>query len=122
MNPKTLKDILMEWQRRLDLLDWEIEVQVVYLLPGNRAELEVVDPEGKYALLEVSRQCPREQVESALLHELLELVFEPAHNIIYLNLSENDLGRWLGERARAMNHLTACLLRLKGNSEGKEKR
>jgi len=118
MNPKTLKEILLEWQKRLNLSDWEIEVQVVYLLPGNRAELEVVDPEGKYALLEVSRQCPMEQVEPAILHELLELVFDSAHNIIYLNMSEEDLGRWLGEKKKAIDHLVACLIPLKGNREG----
>lgn len=82
---KRLNELLRKWQKRLGLLDWDIEIRIRHNMPAEseaqinyrfnrrQAVIEVLHPDS-YAELGISWG---QDIEYALVHELLHLWFAP---------------------------------------------
>ncbi len=107
---------LFEWQRRLNLQDWKISVEVVRtseLKPktlGNihwdgekkTAVIRVLDP----ADYKLAPQAMLDDMEFTVVHELIHLELSP----VLTPLQRNDANRM--EEEHAVNHMAQALLDL----------
>jgi hypothetical protein len=119
LTEEQLQEKLMEWQKRLRLQDWIVQVRIARalelpensmgcvhaVLPKKMASIKILDPID----YDHSSMCPQD-MENTLVHELLHLHFEP----IVLNNDSKTI-----ELEQAIESITSGLLTALRENGGK---
>lgn len=111
MSKRNLRQLLRYWQRRLQLRDWRLEVEVCRYRDGEHLGKAEFDLAEKAALIKICRQqdlvddpiSTESDQESTLIHELLHVVLAP----LQMEWEEGD-ARWLAQE-QICNQLARAL-------------
>jgi hypothetical protein len=104
------RSLARRWQKRLGLGDWEVEVKVERDLNGALGDALVLNEDARWAQIAIAENCPREQLEPTVVHELLEVLAAGMTEAALAAMSERAFDRWESAKERLMEHLTRSLL------------
>ncbi|MHA2641778.1 MAG: hypothetical protein V2G42_07130 [bacterium JZ-2024 1] len=109
ITPADICALLRPWQKRLGMSHWDIEVKIERDLNGALGDALVLNEDARWAQIAIARNCPPEQLEPTVVHELLEIAFARLCERALAGMSEPAYDRWCAEKERLIEHLTHIL-------------
>lgn len=116
ITPADIRGLLRAWQKRLGMSHWDIEVKIERDLNGSLGDALVLNEDARWAQIAIASNCPPEQLEPTVVHELLELAFARLCERALAEMSERAYDRWCAEKERLIEYLTH-ILRARGSPE-----
>jgi hypothetical protein len=99
-----------KWQKRLGMGDWDIEVRIERDLNGALGDALVLNPEARWAQIAIAADCPADQLEPTVVHELIEILLARLSEIALSGMREAHFNRWELEKERLVEFATHRLL------------